>query len=139
LSGLAKAAFDAGDFAQADSYARELLADAAELPKDWNNGNAVFFGNMVAGRVALRRDHDTELAKSSLLAAGGTEGSPNLNSFGPNMSLAKDLLEAGERDTVLEYFTLCRSFWTMGTQKLDNWSATVKGGGMPDFGANLVY
>ena len=139
LSGLAKAAFDAGDSALADSYARELLSDAAELPKDWNNGNAIFFGNMVAGRVALRRDHNTELAKSFLLAAGRGKGSPQLNSFGPNMSLAKDLLEAGERDTVLEYFTLCRSFWKMGTQKLDDWSAAVKGGGMPDFGANLVY
>jgi hypothetical protein len=139
LGNLAKAAFDAGDFIKADAYAHELLSDAADYPKDWNDGNAIFFGNMVAGRVALRRDHDTESARSFLLAAGGTKGSPQLNSFGPNMSLAKDLLEAGERETVLEYFTLCRSFWKMGTQKLDDWSAAVKGGGMPDFGANLVY
>jgi hypothetical protein len=55
------------------------------------------------------------------------------------MSLAKDLIEAGERDVVLEYFTLCRSFWKMGQKKLDDWTAMIKGGGMPDFGANLLY
>jgi hypothetical protein len=99
----------------------------------------VFFGNMIVGRVALRRDKNVALAKASLLAAGKSSGAPTLNSFGPNMSLAKDLIGAGERDVVLEYFTLCRNFWKMGQQKLDDWTAMVKGGGMPDFGANLVY
>ena len=34
-----------------------------------------------------------EEAKRHLLAAGRSSGSPVLGSFGPNMSLAKDLLE----------------------------------------------
>ena len=104
-----------------------------------NYGNAVFFGNMVIGRVALRRDKNTFLAKSSLLASGETSGSPQLNSFGPNMSLAKDLLEQGERDTVLEFFAECRKVWKLGYDKLDAWTANVRGGGIPDFGANLLY
>jgi hypothetical protein len=55
------------------------------------------------------------------------------------MSLAKDLLEKGERAAVLDFFVRCRSFWNMGQTKLDQWTAMVKGGGMPEFGANLVY
>lgn len=137
LADLAKTAFAAGDLNKAELYARELLSVAPD--KEWNYGNAVFFGNMVIGQVALRRDKNTFLAKSSLLASGETPGSPQLNSFGPNMSLAKDLLEQGERDSVLEFFAECRKFWKMDYGKLDAWTASVRGGGMPDFGANLLY
>jgi len=139
LSHLAKTAFDAGALNKAEDNAMELLSAAPEHQKDWNYGNAIFFGNMIIGRVALRRDKNVSLAKTSLLASAQTPGSPQLNSFGPNMSLAKDLLTAGERDTVLEFFTACRSFWKMDQGKLDAWTAIVKGGGIPDFGANLLY
>jgi tetratricopeptide (TPR) repeat protein len=139
LAGLAKAAFDAGELDKAERYARELLSDAPVNPKDWNYGNAIFHGNTVIGRVALRRDKNLVLARTSLLAAAETAGSPQLNSFGPNMSLAKDLLAAGERETVLEFFTRCATFWKMHRGKLDEWSATVRGGGIPEFGANLLY
>jgi len=139
LSDLAKAAFNAGELNKAEGYARELLSAQPEHQKDWNDGNAIFFGNMLIGRVALRRDNNVSLAKSSLLASAQTPGSPQLNSFGPNMSLAKDLLTVGERDTVLEFFNLCRNFWKLDQGKLDQWTAVVKGGGIPDFGGNLVY
>jgi hypothetical protein len=139
LSGLAKAAFDAGEFDKAERYARELLSAAVGNEKDWNYGNAIFFGNMVLGRVALRRDRNVGLAKTLLMASATTTGSPQLNSFGPNMSLAKDLLAQGGRDTVLEFFARCGAFWKMGGAKLDEWTATVKGGGTPEFGANLFY
>jgi hypothetical protein len=55
------------------------------------------------------------------------------------MSLAKDLLEKGERDMVLQCFELCRKFWNMDYGKLDEWSKEVKVGEIPNFGANLVY
>jgi hypothetical protein len=137
LPKLAMTAFDAGEYDKAELYGRQLLTLSASRPR--NAGVGIFFGNMIIGRVALRRDKNIALAKASLLAAGGTSGSPSLNSFGPNMSLAKDLIEAGERDVVLEYFALCRNFWKSGQKKLDDWTALVKGGRMPDFDANLVY
>jgi len=139
LAAAAKAAFDSGDLNAAEGYAKELLADAPSYPKSWNYGNAIFFGNMVLGRVALRRDKNVALASNFLLASGKTPGSPQLNSFGPNMSLAKDLLAAGERDTVLAFFRECGLFWKNQFSKLDQWTAMVKGGGEPEFGANLVY
>ena len=43
----------------------------------------------------------------------GDPGSPQLNSFGPIMSLAEELLEQGEPDTVLEFFAECRKFWKL--------------------------
>ena len=90
--------------------------------------------------MALRAG-DIETAKVKLLEAAKTDGSPQLNSFGPNMSLAKELIELGERDVVLVYFELCRRFWTGDGHGavLDEWSAIVAAGGMPRFGANLRY
>jgi hypothetical protein len=55
------------------------------------------------------------------------------------MSLAKDLLEKGERAVVLEYFELCRKFWAGHASTLDQWAKEVKDGQIPNFGANLVY
>jgi hypothetical protein len=54
------------------------------------------------------------------------------------MALAKELLEKGERDTVLQYFELCRTFWKRDNGKLAGWNAKVREGGIPDFGG-LAY
>jgi hypothetical protein len=55
------------------------------------------------------------------------------------MTLAKGLLEAGEREVVLTYLQSCGKFWKMGSDQLQAWMATIKGGGTPDFGPNLQY
>jgi len=87
-------------------------------------------------RITLRTG-DVDGAKQHLLAAGETPGSAALRSFGPNMRLAQELLEKGERQAVLDYFKLCGSFWNR--DKLAAWSKEVEAGKMPDFGPNLVY
>ena len=138
LSRLAPTALAAGDTAKASDYAKQLLAMATDLQKDWNFGNAIHIGNLVLGEIALDSGDISE-AKRYLLQAGETPGSPQLNSFGPNMLLARELLEKGERETVLRYFELCGHFWELGPEKLESWSATVKNGSIPKFGANLVY
>ena len=130
LDAAAKAAFEAGDLGKARGYAEELLA-AGET-----DGHRVHHGNLILGRVALR-EGDVAKAREHLLAAGKTTGSPALNSFGPNMALAKELLEKGERQGVLEYFKLCASFWK--DDQLDAWATEVRAGKIPDFGANLEY
>ncbi len=137
LPRLSKTAWAAGDIDKARTYAEELLRDA-EAHRDWNYGNAIHDGNMVMGLVALQAGNSAQ-ASNFLIQSGKTAGSPQLNSFGPNMTLANVLLQKGEKDVVLEYFSLCRTFWTMGSAKLDEWSATVRGGGVPSFGANLFY
>ena len=139
LSEVAAAAFDAGDYDQAETYANELLSDANLYRTNWNYGNAIFHGNMIVGRVALKRDNNLSQAESYLLAAGKTPGSPQLISFGPNMSLANDLLIAGERDTVLDFIDECSKFWKMDGGKLSEWKNTIKSGGTPNFAPNLGY
>jgi len=138
LGPAAKSALEAGEPEKAKQYASELLESAPKFKNDWNYGNALHEGNIVLGRIALQRG-DIARAKEHLLAAGQTPGSPQLDSFGPNMTLAKELLEKGERDTVLNYLQSCAKFWKMSGDKLRTWSATIKGGGTPDFGANLYY
>jgi hypothetical protein len=138
LDDAAKEGFNTGHIEEARKYATNLLALAPGYLNDWNYGNAIQDGNLVLGRIALR-EGKVEEARQYLLAAGQSKGSPQMNSFGPNMSLAKDLLEKGERDTVLQYFEFCRKFWKMDNGKLDRWSEDVRAGRIPDFGANLLY
>jgi tetratricopeptide (TPR) repeat protein len=136
---LAKLAFEAGEDAKAKEFATQLLAFGAK-DGNWNSGNAVHHGHLVLGRLALRAG-DVDAAKTELLEAGKTTGSPQLDSFGPNMMLAKELIDQGERSVVVEYFDLCREFWNdeRDLKTLDDWSATVKAGDVPDFGGNLAY
>lgn len=136
LPQLAKAALAAGALDKASLYANELLASAHQ--GDWNEGNAIHDGNMVRGLVALRSGNVEQAAKD-LIEAGKSTGSPQLNSFGPNLTLASELLEKGQRDAVLEYLTLCKKFWTLGANQLDTWIDTIRSGGKPEFGANLVF
>jgi hypothetical protein len=138
LDGAAKESFNAGNIEEARKDATELLTLAPKYQGNWNYGNAIQDGNVVLGRIAVKEGKMDE-AQQHLLAAGNSPGSPQMNSFGPNMSLAKDLLEKGDTDTPLQYFDLCRKFWTMDYGKLNDWSNEVKAGKVPDFGANLVY
>ncbi len=138
LAAAAKAAVELGQVEKAESYASELLELAPSFPDNWNYGNAIHDGHVVLGRVALIRG-DVQGARDRLHAAGASPGSPQLNSFGPNMSLAKDLLASGEKQAVLDYFEQVGTFWAMGTADLRQWTSKVRAGRMPDFGANLVF
>ena len=133
LSRLAKAAFEAKQLDKAKKYALQMLGQKLD---DWNTGNNIHDGNIILGRIALAQDN-VEEAKKHLLAAGKTKGSPQLDSFGPNITLANDLLELGETKVVLEYFDLCSNFWEMGKDRLKQWSTSIKKGDTPDFGGAL--
>ena len=78
-------------------------------------------------------------AKSHLIKAGNSPGSPQMDTFGPNMALARDLLLVGEREVVIEYFRLCRKFWDHERGQLELWEKQVEKGEIPAFGPNLVY
>jgi hypothetical protein len=137
LARLAKAAFNAGDYPRAAGYAAEAL-DAAKHGVFWWTGDAIHQGNIILGRLALRKG-DIEEAKRALLAAGKTPGSSSLNSTGPSMQLAKDLLDRGEFATVIQYLEECRNFWEGNRGKLAEWIVLLKAGLKPDFGPNLNY
>lgn len=138
LGDAGKEAFTSGKHKEAKKHALELKKLSKKFPKNWNYGNAIQDCNLILGRLAIL-DDDLKLAGDYLLAAGRSPGSPQMNSFGPNMSLAKDLAKKGEKKVVVEYFKLCKVFWKMHRGKLEKWTEQVSKGEVPDFGANLVY
>jgi len=135
LSHLAKAAFSANAFEKAKRYAEKMLASDID---NWNAGNNIHFGNIILGRLALH-DGDIEKAKNYLIKAAHTHGSPQLNSFGPTMVLASELLERNESEAVLRYLDLCRTFWTHGEGRLSAWKTAIEKGDNPDFRSNMSY
>ncbi len=138
LNRAAKSAMKAGKTEEAQKLAEELLQMAQTRTKDWNYGNAIQDSNQVLGRIALSKS-DVDEAKKRLLASADSDGSPQMNSFGPNMQLAKELLDKGEKEVVLEYFERCSKFWKMGGERLTAWSKAVSDGQTPKFGASLNY
>lgn len=126
---LATASFEAGNIDQAKQVATKLLNTS-------DDGKAIHNGNLVLGRIALQLG-DLETAKTRLLDAAKVNSGTGITISGPNMMLAKELLESGEKEVVLDYFDLCGKFWK--NDKLKKWSGVVERGEVPDFGANLVY
>ena len=128
---LAETALAAGQPEKARNYADAMLGNDA---KGWNLGNRIHHGHLTLGRIALA-EGNLEEAKNRLLKAGETPGSPQLNSFGPKMDLAKALLERGETVVVLRYFELCSEFWDhdRAVAKLAEWTELAKTGRIPDF------
>jgi len=131
-------ALSAGETEKAKDLAQTLLKQAETMRDNWNYGNAIHVANLVFGHLALAAG-DVKEAKRFLLEAGKTPGSPQLDTFGPNMRLAQALLEKKETAVVLEYFDLCAKFWRPEFSKLEGWKATVEKGDIPMFGGNLRF
>ena len=132
----AKAAVEAGEFEKAQQLANDALAQVGSR-NDNTTGPVIHDAHVVLGRVDLAAGRVAG-AKRHLLAAGRVTGGGALTSFGPNMSLAKALLEHGERATVVNYLEECESFWSFqGTAR--QWITTIQRGGTPNFGSNLIY
>ncbi|MHC4516275.1 MAG: hypothetical protein ACYTGW_04255 [Planctomycetota bacterium] len=143
---VALASLEAGlDFAAVKSFAEAALAKNKDT-ESWNYGNTIFNEHTLLGRVALREGKLDE-AKKHLLAAGRTPGSPQLNSFGPDLVLARELAEKGEHDTVIAFLDLVARFWAdrdgkaevnpkrSGSEKLkqlESWKQQLRAGKMPD-------
>lgn len=138
LGRAAKDSFFIGKTDEARQYADELFSLLPQFTDNSNYGVAVQDANVVRGRIALLEGR-TDEAKQCLINSVQCPGPVIMPTFGPNMSLAKDLLESGETDVVLKYFELCRKFWKMENGRLDKWSREVRAGRVPDFGGNLVY
>jgi hypothetical protein len=131
LAKVAEAALDSGEDGKARAYAEELLRLGETLPQDWNYGNAVHDGNRILGHLALKAG-DIDAAKTFLLRSGETVGSPQLNTFGPSLTLAQALLAKGERDVVVRYLEMCSRFWEERDEAIGKWIADIRAGKNPD-------
>ena len=132
---LAMIAFTVGELEKAREHAESMLqGDRQSLEA----GDRVHIGHITLGRIALR-DGDLEDAKSRLIAACEVPASAGLEVSSPRMSLAQDLLELGESQIVLRYFSLCSKPWERGQETLRAWTAIVEKGGIPDFSGNSLF
>ena len=132
---LAVTAFAAGDQRKARSHAEAMLAAIPPKPR---GGKFIHYGNLVLGRIALS-EGDLEEAGARLLAAGRTEGAPLRTFRGPDMALAKALLERGEPQVVLRYLELCLDIWERGQEDLRDWIVLIEAGRVPDFDHNFLF
>lgn len=117
-SEMAQSAFKVGKFAAA--------AEFAKLDLQSSDAAAVQRANTILGRIALRSG-DTARAKQFLHDSAGS-------GVAPTMVLAKELLEKGERDAVLDFLESCLTTWPQGESTLEIWIADIKNGRTPNFG-----
>ncbi|MGI9024772.1 MAG: hypothetical protein ACR2GP_04210 [Burkholderiaceae bacterium] len=105
-----RVAYEGPDRSKARAVAEDYLKSAKEFPCNWNYGNAIHNANTVLGLLALRDGKRGDAVKF-LRAAGESAGSPQLDSFGPSLLLARDLARAGEYDAVVGYLLSVKKFW----------------------------
>ena len=113
------------------NYAEKLLRDHGH-PGDSDYGNAVYSGNLILSQAALDKN-DIPNAKRYLLEAAASPGVRGIELSGLDTSVARTLLQRGERDTVLEYFNRARNLWPQGAQFISRWETIIRGGRMPNF------
>jgi tetratricopeptide (TPR) repeat protein len=126
---MAQAAFKMGDFPAAAEFAKIQLTG--------KDRSAPQHANTILGRVALRSG-DVSSAKQFLLDSSKPEAAKDISLSGPIMVLAKELLDRGERETVLQYLDNCLTLWPRGENVLQVWIAEIRNGRTPNFG-NLGF
>lgn len=146
LGPAAKNALRDGKVKKAEALATELARLIPKYKHDWNYGNAIADANQVLGRIALSKG-DVAEAKKRLLASADSKGSAQLNSFGPDFRLARELAEKGERDTVIAFLDSVERFWanpdmrteanskriaSKNLKQLKSWKKQLSAGEIPD-------
>ncbi len=114
----------------AAARARELLELAERNRKDPLYGDAIFDGNVLLGKAALRHG-DKKAAARYLLAAAGTPGSDRLRSIWFEMNLPRALVDWGERRAVAEFLEIMAPK-TARSKEFRAWAAEIRKGINPD-------
>lgn len=131
LDDLIGKAYAAGDFAAVSNLTAEYLALAAVYRCNWNYGNAIHDANRFLGLVSVKHG-DVELASQYLLKAGKSTGSPQLDTFGPELDLANELLKQGAVEPVKEYLRDIKRFWRLDQGQVAKWLASIDKGERPE-------
>ncbi|HUP69607.1 MAG TPA: hypothetical protein VM142_07290 [Acidimicrobiales bacterium] len=110
--------------------ARAIGQNLLRRPTHWDHGNRLHWGHAILGEVALAEGRP-DAARAHLLSAGRSPGSPQLNSFGPDMRLASKFLRQGNVEPVVEYLKLCEHFWASGRGEIGKWIEEIGLGRQP--------
>ncbi len=123
-------ALKAGRIKDAIRYSKLLLRAVPRLRRDAGLASeCTHEAHTVLGRIALIKG-DVRLAKSHLQHSSNIDWSPVLNSFGPNLDLAKELLERKEIESVLRYLDRCEEF-LKNEEKIPKWRSEITAGIIP--------
>lgn len=131
LGDLLESAYRANDFAKVKELAKENLELAEVYRCNWNYGNAIHDTNRFLGLISLKGG-EIDTATDYLRKAGKTTGSPTLNTFGPDLDLANELLRRGKVEAVSAYLTDIKSFWKMDNGQVDAWLSEIGKGSKPE-------
>lgn len=110
---------------------------AVEL-RGYGYGAAVHLNHTYRGLMALA-EGDPQRAKLELVKSGAVVRSLLLGVVGPNMRLAKALMQRGERSAVVEFIDRLGKIWYLPFRlpKVRRWKAAIARGETPDFGRQL--
>jgi hypothetical protein len=122
---------------EAAAKARELLVLARKNPHDALYGDAVFDGNIILGKAALRRGHVKDAARH-LLAASDTPGSERLRRGQFELNLPRAIIDAGERETAAQFLERMAAKTIRSTQ-FQEWAAEIRKGINPDLIPTMSY
>ena len=130
LAKAAQAAYAAAEYSDAAAYAHEALRLAPECGST-HQPDYEHWAHTVLGRCSLL-DGDVEAATNHLAICGelGSLQAPVLRSFGPDFSLANELIDQGETAAVVSYLEQCKTFWMNGG-RVDRWLEELRMGGSP--------
>ena len=125
------AAYMLGSYDKARDLAEEMKALPSEYARSWNDGNLIYYSNWISGMLELDAGF-VQASKHYLVLSGECGGSPQLNSFGPNMRLAKRLLNEGEADVFLAFLDSIEIFWKSGGNWITVWRSQIANNRMPN-------
>ncbi len=137
----ARAAYIAGDYEKSTRWSMELVRLGAIQKKTVVRAVAIHEANVVLGHLALI-DGNLEEAKDRLMSAVSVPDFPARLLFtggGKNLSLAKELLEQGERDSVLGYLRKCAECSPQDAAVFHRWISDIECGRARDFRASPAY
>jgi hypothetical protein len=123
-------AFISNEYDLAKTLTAEYLELASIYRCNWNYGNAIHDANRILGLISLKHGKVDDAA-DYLLKAGNSTGSPQLDSFGPELDLANELLKLGRTKEVLVYLKDIKSFWEMNDGRIDKWVGEIEKGEKP--------
>lgn len=115
---MALAEFASGNDALSEQDAR-ALAETPQNPSEYN------LGQTLLGRLAIARGN-TAQAKELLLASVNPPAKFKNPVFEPNMTLAQDLYDAGDKDAVIAFLEASRNIWKFDRGRIDRMISFVK-------------
>lgn len=115
LTRMPAVAFESGNLDQAVASAKELLTLSESFTNNANHGNAVNSAHTVLGRVALQRG-DTIAAIDHLNQSAVDATNPQTNLVESSLELARDLIRAGEKQSVIAYLDQFEAVYGAGSE-----------------------